>query len=481
MAKIIDDAHIHDGHRARMKRKLLTHGQRIFDTYELLEMLLYQVIPYKDTNPVAKRLLASFGGLDGVLRADKTDLMQVNGVGERTADLLKATGKLSDIIGAEILPEEKNDFSSYDDVGKFFVDYFAGREEKCVVAIFLDNSMRLLSVKKLYDLEYSSAGVRAKGFLDEAVKHRATVIISAHNHPYGPFYPTQGDRATNNAITDALSAAGFIHAEHYIVSGNSYAGLGSLINFKCHLSQMPALDEFLESRARLTRSEQGVSMVSSDASLAEITLGSGSYNTNDFGYFSDLLFYGIGKNHADVASILLPKYRTIENVLTASAREIENLVDEKCAFFLKLLAYVTSRRQTEEFTFGKAHTAVEIADYLKALFIGEPSENTYLLTYNADGNVTGCHHLGEGTVSASEILPRKAVEIAISERAESVSLAHNHPFGTPKASIDDINVTRHFESIFAGCNISFKEHFIIAGQLCNLIKSDTLINSDFRG
>ena len=56
----LPDEKLHAGHRARMRRKFLSYGPRIFDTYELLEMLLYYAIPYKDTNPIAKRLLMEF-------------------------------------------------------------------------------------------------------------------------------------------------------------------------------------------------------------------------------------------------------------------------------------------------------------------------------------------------------------------------------------------------------------------------------------
>ena len=132
MENYIEDNRIHEGHRARMRAKLLTHGQDIFDTYELLEMLLYHVIPYKDTNPVAKRLLYAFGGLDGVFRANREELVQVSGVGERTADFLISVGRLSAVIGAEILPREKEDFADYETVGRFFVRYFSGVNEKCV-------------------------------------------------------------------------------------------------------------------------------------------------------------------------------------------------------------------------------------------------------------------------------------------------------------------------------------------------------------
>ena len=74
MEKYIDDDKIHQGHRSRMREKLSQHGQFIFDTYELLEMLLYQTILYRDTNPIAKNLLYAFGGLDGVFNAPMDSL-----------------------------------------------------------------------------------------------------------------------------------------------------------------------------------------------------------------------------------------------------------------------------------------------------------------------------------------------------------------------------------------------------------------------
>ena len=166
------------------------------------------------------------------------------------------------------------------------------------------------------------------------------------------------------------------------------------------------------------------------------------------------------------------KYRTIENVFTATARELTDFAGEKCAFFIKILSAVISRRETDKFCFGKQHSSAEKANYLKALFLGEPNENTYLLTFDRQGNTTGCHFIAEGTVSSSEIIPRKAVEIAISSSANSVSIAHNHPRGTAKASNDDINVTNVIASIFLSCDITLAEHYIIAGQRCNVLRLD---------
>ena len=470
MEKFISDDRIHEGHRFRMRAKLISHGQRIFDTYELLEMLLYHVVPYKDTNPIAKRLLMRFGSLDGVFCAAKEELVEISGIGDTAADFIKLVSRLSEVIGAEILPARKDGFENYQTVGEHLVRYFSQTEGRAVVAIFLDSSMRPIGVKKLYDVDFESGGVKAKPFVDEAIRRRSAVVITAHNHPYGPFFPTPGDRESNTMVTEALTMAGIVHAEHYIVSGDSYAGLASLNSFITQLSQTPAMSEFLEGRDRFGGEVWKVSAVSNASTNWSFDLA--EYRSDCLDYLRQLLMPCAGKKADDIAEALLSKYITIENIFTASVNELIALCGEKCAAYLKLLAYITSRRETEKFCFGKRHSKVEIADYLKALFLGESVEKTYLICFDDNGNTLGINLLSEGTVNSSEILPRKAMEIAIDSSAHSVSLAHNHPFGTTKPSSDDINITKHFLTLFATCDIKLLDHYIVAGQLCDTVNAD---------
>lgn len=467
MEKYIDDGRVHEGHRSRMRDKLIAHGQRIFDTYELLEMLLYQAIPYRDTNPIAKNLLYAFGGLDGVLTAPRERLTEVCGIGDRAADYLLKVGRLSEIIGAEIVSDGGVCFADYEAVGRFLAGYFSGIEQKQVVALFLDSSMRLITMKKMYDLEYESGGVKAKPFLDEALVNHAAVVITAHNHPFGPFYPTQGDRATNSVITDALNLAGIVHAEHYIICGEYFAGLGSLKSFAAKLSQMPAVSDFLDTRKKY---EGGLHRVKTSDSIKTPSQFDAGINTTDMDYFISLIEYSHINDLVGTAKNLLGKYGTIENSLTASVEELSVLVGERSAAYLKLLAYVTSRRATDRFAFGKKHSTAELAEYLKALFLGESVEKTYLISFDGSERIIGCDLLGEGTVNASEVMPRKAIEAAVRASAVSVSIAHNHPFGTTEPSNDDINITQSFAALFESCEIELRDHFIVAGQLCDTVE-----------
>ena len=465
MEKHLDDSKIHEGHRGRMRAKLISHGQSIFDSYELLEMLLYHTVPYKDTNPIAKRLLYAFGGLDGVFMQSEDKLVSVPGVGERTAKLICDVGRLSNIIGAEILSGDETFLSTYKSVGEYVTRYFKGKEECSVIALFLDSSMRLVKMKTLYNVDYESGAVRAKSFIDEAVNSRASVVISAHNHPHGPFFPTEGDRATNALITDSLNAAGFIHAEHFLVCGDMYAGIGSINNFTSQIRHTSAVAQFLED----IHGEVGrIGTCDADKFDDELVVNE-VYNVRDFDYFINLLKYDLGEKAEKSALELMKKYSTIENVFTAAIGEIAEIVGERCAVYIKLLAYVTSRRRTEKFAFGKVHSKVSVAEYFKALFIGESVEKIYIMTFDYADRVSGCHLLAVGTVSSSDIMSRKAIEIALGARADSVTIAHNHPFGLPRPSSDDIASTHVFCDLFNSCDIRLRDHFVVAGQLCDTI------------
>jgi len=62
--------------------------------YELLDLLLMFAIPRRDTKPVAKRLLAEFGSVAGVLDQPPEALCKVEGIGPQSAILILAVRDL---------------------------------------------------------------------------------------------------------------------------------------------------------------------------------------------------------------------------------------------------------------------------------------------------------------------------------------------------------------------------------------------------
>ncbi len=217
------DGNIHDGHRARMRQKLTTHGDRVFHTYELLEMLLYSIVPYRDTNPAAKKLMERFGGIEGVLSASEDEILSVEGVGARIAELLSAIREFGDNL-LSFSDKIYNSDSICCDLGEYVTSCLSG----CgyTVAVFLfDNKMELITWKKLYDVDFSYAAIKADAFVNTALEYGASAIAVAHTHPYSAFYPTLGDIETNKLLRSALERVGVSMIEHYIVSGKRSIGM----------------------------------------------------------------------------------------------------------------------------------------------------------------------------------------------------------------------------------------------------------------
>ena len=237
---------IHKGHRQRMKRKFLEHSARAFDTYELLEMLLYNVIPYKDTNPVSKNLLSAFGSLDGVFNASREELMTVEGIGKGVADFILSLSDFAGLLYDGDTGSEKQSMSNFADAGSYFANFLSGSDDDQVAMMLLDSRMNLIDVKVLYHKKYASAGVRPEMFINYAIEKRATVALTAHNCRDATLFPSLGDIATTKMLGAALSNAGVQHLEHYLTAGKNF--IGTVSENKYRLGQTPEIQEFLKSK-----------------------------------------------------------------------------------------------------------------------------------------------------------------------------------------------------------------------------------------
>ena len=240
-----DNSQVHKGHRQRMRRKFTAHSARAFDTYELLEMLLYNVIPYKDTNPVSKNLLSKFSSLDGVFSAKREELMEVEGVGAAVADYILSVGRVARLMLSDDAVTARR-LDDYGLAGSYFAELLSGSVTDTVAVALLDNRMNLIDVKTVDDLKYSSGALQPGLFLDYAIMGRASVVMTAHRSAHGALFPTVGDMETSKMITASLANVGILHIEHYLVYSNRY--IGTLGKEKYKVGQTAEIDHFLKTR-----------------------------------------------------------------------------------------------------------------------------------------------------------------------------------------------------------------------------------------
>ena len=129
---------VHDGHRNRMRQRFMETDLNGFADHEALELLLFYAIPRGDVNPLAHALMERFGSLSGVLSAPVELLTQVEGVGERTAMLLRLVPQIAQKARLADLERELA-LNTRERVGDYLLELFSRERNEAVYEICLED------------------------------------------------------------------------------------------------------------------------------------------------------------------------------------------------------------------------------------------------------------------------------------------------------------------------------------------------------
>lgn len=84
----------------------------------------------------------------------------------------------------------------------------------------------------------------------------------------------------------------------------------------------------------------------------------------------------------------------------------------------------------------------DVADFLMPRLRYAAKEQFVVILLNNKNKVIGTEVVSEGSLSSSVVHPREVFAPAILHHAAAIMVAHNHPSGDPKPSIEDEEVTR---------------------------------------
>ncbi len=211
---------VHANHRKRMIEKFMKHGLGPFDDHEVLEILLFFVIPRADTNPIAHRLLDRFNTLHGVLEAPVQQLKEVKGIGDRSATLIKFMCALTGRYESSRV--ETNDrLVNFSLIANYFIPKFIGKTNEVLLAAFLDGTGKVICCEELGQGSNTSVAINYGAILRYAVINNAAAVILAHNHPDGLLKASNDDIYQTDNLSRLLKQADITLAAHCIVSGTS--------------------------------------------------------------------------------------------------------------------------------------------------------------------------------------------------------------------------------------------------------------------
>jgi DNA repair protein RadC len=216
----------HTGHRDRLRARFVEGGEKALADYELLELVLFTVIPRKDVKPLAKTLIQRFGSLPELMAASIESIAGIEGMSHNSAVALKSMFALS-------LRSMKQEFKSKPVLNNWtrLMDYchatMAHEKKEHFRILFLNKKNELLAdeIQGSGTVDHTPAYPRE--IMKRALEHGATALILMHNHPSGDPKPSRADIDMTNLIVRAAEPFNIVIHDHIIISRNGYTSFKS--------------------------------------------------------------------------------------------------------------------------------------------------------------------------------------------------------------------------------------------------------------
>jgi DNA repair protein RadC len=178
----------HEGHRQRLKDRFTNAGAGALHDYELLELVLFNAIPRRDTKPIAKALLKRFNGsFAEVVNAPPALLKEVKGVGDSVVHQFRLVREAA-LRLARVELDGRDVLASWDAVLEYCRARMGLETVEQLRILFLDRKNRLIADEVQQCGTVDHTPVYPREVVKRALELSASAVILVHNHPAR--YPT---------------------------------------------------------------------------------------------------------------------------------------------------------------------------------------------------------------------------------------------------------------------------------------------------
>lgn len=214
------------GHRQRLRERFLAGGPEALADYEILELLLFGAIRQGDVKPLAKRLIAGFGGLGGVLSAPAEGLRDA-GLGDASITSIRLVSAAAlHLIRSDL--HEQPLLSSWQALLDYLQAGMARESREQFRVLYLDRKNRLIADEVAQQGTVDQAAVYPREVLKRALEHSASALILVHNHPSGDPTPSKADIAVTKQVIAAAEPLGIVVHDHIVVGRGKHASFRAL-------------------------------------------------------------------------------------------------------------------------------------------------------------------------------------------------------------------------------------------------------------
>ena len=209
----------------RPQERLEKLGSSALSDAELLALLLRSGSRGCNVLTVAQRLIADAGSLPGLVHWTDADFRRIKGIGRVKAFQLVAVMEVSRRVLADA-GETRPVLNKPELVCAHLQPLLAGLSVEKFWVLCLNRKNRLLRQVEITSGTATSSLAHPREVFREAIRHSATAVICAHNHPSGDPAPSAADVQVTRQLRDAAKAVDIELLDHVVVGRAASDPLG---------------------------------------------------------------------------------------------------------------------------------------------------------------------------------------------------------------------------------------------------------------
>jgi DNA repair protein RadC len=206
------------------RERLLHFGPQALSMAELLAIILRTGSRGDNALELANKLLAKYGGLPGLVRADFRELCTEHGMGEAKSAQVKAALEIGRRL-ASVQVDTRYRISTPADAANLVMLDMAYLDTEQLRILLLDAKSQLVEKASLYQGTANSSVLRAAEVFRPAIIRNCPGLILCHNHPSGDPTPSPDDIETTRQLVEAGRILDIELVDHIIIGHQRFVSL----------------------------------------------------------------------------------------------------------------------------------------------------------------------------------------------------------------------------------------------------------------
>ncbi len=208
----------------RPRERLYKQGAEALSNSELLAIILGSGMKGKSVIQLSQELLAKFGGLEYLADATIEELCEVKGLGRAKAIQLRALVALAGRLSQKtqtVKVKIDHPQSAYHLVR----DELENQKKEVFSIVMMDVKGYVINQQVVSIGTLSHSLIHPREVFYPAIRHKASSILLAHNHPSGDPTPSKEDISVTEKLVEVGKLMGIPVRDHLIVGRDRYISL----------------------------------------------------------------------------------------------------------------------------------------------------------------------------------------------------------------------------------------------------------------